>query len=158
LTEQEPSFVAAFGPSSESLERGEQQARDFYREGTELELSDTQRQGVGGGRFPDMQGVAELFALALGKHADVAAEIGALRQMWDRLIRLDQALGGSVWAGELMWFGGESGELITGAAAQGTSLGVLKDANGRRDGTALPAEQRGVIACAFSEANRIDDE
>lgn len=158
LVDQEPSLTAAFGPSAQELAQGRDQARLLDNQGPGLSFDDAQRQRLGGQRFPDLQGVVSLFADGLELHPEIVDELRARPEFWRRLVRLDQALGRAVWCGELFWHGGESGELITAAAAHGLGADVLRDANARKDDPRLPAPQRSALAAAVTEPNRLEDE
>src|ERR1043165_5134159 len=89
LVNQEPTFTAAFSAPLDKLTEGRQRARALYAEGPTLLFDDQQRRDIGGQRYPELQGVATLFARVLTSHPQIEKDCPARPPLLDRTVRLD---------------------------------------------------------------------
>ena len=148
-------FAAAFAHTAPELAEGSRGAREQFAQLPELTLSDDQRRDLATSRFPALQGVAALLCRPLGLHPEIEAA-SHRAPLLDRTVRLDQALHRLVFAGELLWRGGESGELLSAAAARAACDGVVKEAQAQRDEPQTPAQARFALRSLFSEPERLE--
>lgn len=149
-----PEPAAALGRTVPELSDGQQQAAALAGSLLRTRPGLVDPQAVGRRRFPNLQGTASHFAAGLEKNPDLAAEIFAAPEVFAGAVALDQAAGRLIFAGQLVWYGGETGELLAGAAAAATCTDTIDKARARLADLNAPADLRADLALCFSESFR----
>ena len=154
LLSEAPSYLAAFTASTADLAAGRSEARALFGETPDTAVPEEARARMSAERSLELTGVVGLLARALGKHPELNADCLARAPLLNRLNRLDQALGRSVWVGQLFEKGGDNGALLCGAALIALCQGVLKQGQQRQVAPDTTTEARGALALLLSEPLR----
>ncbi len=153
-----PDPEKALSTPTAQLDAAYDQANTLFDGTVRPEMDDVDPNAVGRRRFPELQGVAGRFAEGLAKNQDIVDEVLATPDDFAGWISLDQAIGRYVFAGQLLARGGETGEVLAGAAAQKLCLDTLDQARARIQDTSTPADPRSDISTAFAEPFRLEDD
>lgn len=114
---------------------------------------DTQAAGML--RFPNLHGTAQLFADGLSKNPDIVAEALFGADVLMGAADLDLSLGRFVFVTEQIWHGGETGEVVAGAAQQKIAIDTTDRASAAVKDLNRPVSERSDIAIAMEESFRI---
>ena len=145
----DPKLVA--GTPTPDLQAGLEQATNLFGTVFRPDPKSINPQAVGGQRFPNLQGVAMLFADGLVRCPDIAAELMGSPEDFTGAADIDQSFGRLSLVGQFLWRGGETGEAVAGSAAQAGCIEIVNLARARTKDLNQPAPARGDIAIAFEE-------